>query len=259
MMFCASAGSRPDTNRLDLDALFLHRLLDAAATRHREAGFGNFARIEDDVAFLQAELLDHAIAELIARGEFVHADIGLAAIALGAFEIVIVEADDDDARLDGGADAGIESIRAGDRNGDAVDAADGGALDQVVLAHRIVVGILHVEIDAELCRGILCAFDDGVKELDTRIEVDDHRRLDVGRQGGGCESHSCARRKHCGFQSGQFHLRILPLDVQSGSKDPMSRLAGSDQRSRQPRFSSSASVSGELPHPNQGSGRPKVT
>ena len=36
----------------------------------------------------------------------------MAAIALGAFEIVIVEADDDDTGIDGGADAVVEGIEA---------------------------------------------------------------------------------------------------------------------------------------------------
>lgn len=65
MMFCASGRVRDrHRHRLHLDAGFRHRLLDAAATRDREARLGDFARIEDDVAGLQAEFLDHAFAEL---------------------------------------------------------------------------------------------------------------------------------------------------------------------------------------------------
>ena len=127
MMFCASAGSSPELNRLDLDALFAHRLLDAAATRNGETGFRNFARIEDDVAILQTELLDHAIGQVHSRRRIHSCRHRLGGNCPWRLEIVIVETDDDDAGLDGGADAGVESIRAGNRNGDAVDAAGRGA------------------------------------------------------------------------------------------------------------------------------------
>lgn len=78
----------------------------------------------------------------------VHADIDLAAIALGAFKIVIVEADDDDTGLHGRADAfiGMHPTRKMATAMPSTPAAV--ALDQVVLANRIVVGVLHVEIDA---------------------------------------------------------------------------------------------------------------
>jgi hypothetical protein len=93
------------------DADFAHGPLDSATTGDSEGGFRDFARVEDDVAFLKVEFLDHALTQFVARGLLVHTDIGLAAIAAGAFEVVIVEANDDDALVDRRANGFVKSIR----------------------------------------------------------------------------------------------------------------------------------------------------
>ena len=231
MMFCASARSRPDltVSTLMPFSLIAFSMPPPRATAKLASGISRGLKTTSPSFSPNFSIM--RLAKLVAGGKFVHADIGLTAVALGALEVVIVETDDDDARLDGSADAGVESIRAGNRNGDTVDAGCGRALDQVVLADRIVVGILHVEIDAELCRGVLRAFYDGIEELDARVEIDDHRCLDVGGHGRG-RQHCCGTAPSAAALSFRtVHLHDPPIGMCNRVLRPDPRLAVSVQRS----------------------------
>ena len=172
-----SAGAHDLGGCADLVQRFLH----AFVTQSSVGRVGKLDRREDQIPFLQMGGLHHALADEIAGVDEVLADKGETAARGRALRVVDVECDHRDAGVNRVADGLLESMIVPDHGGDAVNLVGDVGLDDVVLENLVVIGVLDVEVDVGLFRGVLGALDQRIEKRHARRRVNDHADLRLSR------------------------------------------------------------------------------